>query len=310
MIDYEGIRKRVEGPGVPLPMFYREDLSVDYEGLERYVNWIVESGIKCIVLTHGYSQLGFIDEKENLEITRIFAAAARGKAVFFASTRGELREAPGIIEDLYGAGSDGVFVVPPVVAQQSGADYVRVMCNLLADTEAPLLVMSYGKMTEPGSPMIPMEGFDTLVEHENFIGLKEDVNVPSHRLALVDRYGDRLAIIGGGIRRNYMQFCQYPCQSELDGFFNPRGSLRLLDAVKAGRLHETLAIVEEGDRASAEVHSGVHWQTANQVAMYAMGFAATYQVRPPLVSATEEQAKRVIECVKRHPQAYEIPGGD
>ena len=94
MIDYGGIRERVWGPGVPLPVFFREDLSVDYEGLERYANWIVDAGIKCMLLTHAYSQLGFINEQENLEITRIFAGAARKKAVFFSSTREELARRP------------------------------------------------------------------------------------------------------------------------------------------------------------------------------------------------------------------------
>ena len=309
MIDYAGIRKRVGGPTVPLPVFYREDLSVDYEGLERYVNWIVDAGIKCMVLTHGYSQLGFIDEKENLEITRIFAAAARDRAVFFASTREELRDAPRVIEDLYATGADGVFVMPPPVAAQSGPDYVRVLCHLLEQTDTPLLAMSYGKPGEPSTPMIPMEGLDLLVEHENFIGLKDDVNLPRHRLALIDRYGDRLAIIGGGLVRNYMQFCHYPCQGELDGFWSPRRSLRFVDVVAAGRLHEALRMVEEWDRVCAEPRGDVQWQAHNQVVMHALGFAATYRVRPPLVPATEEQARRIFDSMKKHPEVYESAGG-
>ena len=292
-----------------MPVFFRDDLSVDYEGLERYVNWILDAGIKCMLLTHGYSQLGFINEKENLEITRIFAAAARDRAVFFSSTREEMREAPRVIEELRATGADGVFVMPPLVALQSGPDYVRVLLHLLKGTEAALLAMAYGKPGEPSTPMISMQDLDLLIEQANFIGIKDDLNIPAHRLALIDRYGDRLAIIGGGIQRNYVQFCRYPCQSELDGFFSPRRSLRLLDAARAGRLHEALEIVEQWDRLRAEVHSEVQWQAANQVIMYAMGFAATYLVRPPLVSATEEQARRIIDSVKKYPDVFETPEG-
>ena len=201
MIDYVSIRKRVKGPTAPLPVLFNNDLSVDYERIERYGRWIVDKGITCILLTHGYSQLGFITREENLEITRIYARAAGERAVFFASTRGELQEAPEVIEELYQAGSHGVFIVPLFL---TGSEYQAHLRHLLKHTQVPLLSMSGIDPQAPGEPNILVQDYGALIEYDNFIGLKEDVNIPAYRLNVIDSYGDRLAIIGGGVLRNYM----------------------------------------------------------------------------------------------------------
>ena len=293
---------------MPLPIFYGDDLSIDHAALERYTHWIAEAGIGSLCLTYSYSQLGFITASENLQITRVFAEAANGRAVCFASTRGEpLQDALPIVDELYGAGADGVFVMPPMAALESGPDYARVLLELLQHTEAPILAMSFPTPSDHSTPLLSMDLIDRLVAHERFIGLKDDVNVPAQRLKLIDRYGDRLAIIGGGSVRNLMQFSHYPCQSELDGYFCPRRALRFSDAVTAGRLHEALAMIEQWEHVTGRP-ADIQWQTRNQVTCFTLGYASTYRMRPPLSTPTEAQAARVCEHVKAHRDVFEPLG--
>ena len=308
MIDYAAIRHRVKGPCACLPVFYREDLAVDYPSLERYARWLVDAGIECVCLTHGYSQLGYVDEQENLQLTRLFAEAVGDRAVFFASTRGELPEALAVTEALYGAGADGVFVVPPFAIGNSGPHYVRFLLELFRQTEVPILLNAYPTPANPAQPMIATADYEALVAHEQFIGLKEDVNVPMHRMALIDRYGDRLAMIGGGLIRNYMQFYHYPCQSELHGFFNPRRALRFTGDLAAGRLREALEWIEAWELACSACGPGLEMLPRNQVIMYALGFARTWRLRCPQVVATAEQAEQTIDFVRQHPEIFEAVG--
>lgn len=300
MIDYAAIRRRVRGPAVPLPIYFKDDLSVDYEGIERYGRWIVRKGITCMLLTHGYSQLGFITREENLEITRIYAKTAGERAVFFASTRGEIWEALDIIEELAQTGSHGVFIVPLFL---TGPEYIIHLKHLLKQTQIPILTMSGTSPLNPGEPLIPVQEYASLIEHENFIGLKDDVNVPAYRLGVIDNYGDRLAIIGGGVLRNYMQFQHYSQQSELAGYFSPQSTLRLVEHFDAGKLRDALRMIEEFERVLRETDI-VEWRARNQVAMFTLGFARSYKVRPPLVSATVKQAKQIMALVKKNPQVF------
>ena len=116
-------------------------------------------------------------------------------------------------------------------------------------------------------------------------------------------------MIGGGILRNYLQFGHLPCQSELDGFFCPRRALRLAELITTGSLRQALAMIEEWERVLAKSPAEIPWQARNQVAMHTLGFASTYVVRPPLVTATEAQATSVADFVRKHPQVFEPVDG-
>ena len=88
MADLQALRNRIHGPTAPLPTYFKDDRSADYAATGRYANWLIGGGIRSLYLTHGYSMLGYVSEAELLELTRIFAHAAKGRAVFFSGTRG------------------------------------------------------------------------------------------------------------------------------------------------------------------------------------------------------------------------------
>ena len=308
MADLQALRNRIHGATAPLPTYFKDDCSVDYAAIERYVNWLIGRGIRCLCLTHGYSQLGYVSEAELLELTRLFADAAKGRAVFFSSTRGaeDLTDVVRVVEEQAAAGADGVFIVPPRVASSS-MWYTRVLCNVAAETDVPILAMYYGGPTR--QPILSMDDMDRIVEHENFIGLKEDVNEVSARLKLTDRYGDRLAIIGGGVPGNYLHFHHYPCQSELDGFWSPGRTLGFVEALDAGDLRRALAWAEDWERVHgrlcAESPEEVQGGALYQVIAHTLGCAGSYQVRPPLVTATPAQAEKIAAYVREHAEVYE-----
>lgn len=305
MPDYQLLRHRIHGPTACLPIFFREDLSVDYESMGQYAAWLVDAGVPCTCMTHGYSQQGYITAQENLAITRTYASVIGDRAVFLAATLGELWDIQATIDALYATGAHGVFLLPPPAVGSDGEAYVRFVCHVAHRTEVPLFVYGYGSSVQPVTPVLSAQVYEQLIEHDNFTGLKEDFNVATYRMELIRRYGDRLAMIGGGILRQYIQFHHYPCQSELAGFFDPHRALRIASLLNDGRYVDVLRMIEESEQASSEIYGDMYFIAVNQVIMYALGFAKTWRLRPPLVTATDAQAQKIIQSVKRHPEMFE-----
>ena len=305
MPDYKSLRHRIHGPTACLPILYQDDLSIDYEAMARYAAWIRDAGIPATCLTFGYSQQGYITADENLKITGMYASVFGDQTVFLAGTIGESWDLGDTVGQLYSAGAHGVYIFPPTSASQSGDDYVRLVNRIAATTEAPLFVYSFPSPARPASAMLSVQHFENLIENENFVGLKDDVNVPTYRMELIRTFGDRLAITGGGTMRNYIQFHHYPCQSELAGFFGPRRALRLTELLDRNDYAAVLHIVEQWDQVRAQSHGDLFYLMVNQVVMYALGFARTWKTRPPMQPATQAQAEQIIACVRKYPEIFE-----
>ena len=307
MADYQELRNRIHGPTVCLPIFYADDLAVDLDAMARYGAWIRDAGIPCTCMTHGYSQMGYITAEENLQISRTYASVFGEQTVFLAATLGELWNIQETIDQHYAAGAHGVFILPPMAASQDGDAYTRFVCQTAERTDVPLFVYSYGSQAQPGTPMLPIRHYETLVEHDNLVGLKEDVNVAAYRMQLIQRFGDRLAMIGGGTMRIYIQFHHYPCQSELDGFFAPRRALQITRLLDQKNYPEALRMVEQWELSRSDCHGVLNFLAVNQVIMYALGFARSWKLRPPLATATDEQAQHIMTFVEQHPELFEAP---
>ena len=307
MANHQELRNRIHGPCVCLPILFADDLSVDHDAMARYAVWIRDAGIAVTCMTHGYSQQGYVTAEENLQITQTYASVFGDETVFLAATLGELWDIQPTIEKLHDTGCHGVFILPPAAASQDGDAYTRFVCATAERCDVPLFVYSYGNPLQPGTPMLPMACYERLIEHDNFVGLKEDVNSAPYRLQLIQRFGDRLAMIGGGTMRIYLQVHQYPCQSELEGFFAPRRSLQIARLLDENQHREALRIVEHWETKRRECHGDLFFIAVNQVIMYAMGFARTWKLRPPMVTATDEQAQRIIKFVEQHPDMFERP---
>lgn len=310
MGDFNVIRERIAGPVVCLPMLYCEDGAIDYGAMEEYAEWVAAAGLRCGCFTYGYSHLEYVTAAENIEATRRCARVFAGRTILLGSTRGETAEAAGAVEQLCAAGAAAVFVMPSylMIADQTARDdglYLRLFDDVAARTGAPVLMNCFGVQGKPGEPMVSPEAIEPLIARPNFIGLKDDVNSDSYRAELIRRYGGRLAMVGGGHRRRLVDFFSYPLQGELDGYFAPRQALRMEQMLRSGRKAEALALIDHIDRVMEEIPSDLFWLVQINLILYAMGFARTPRVRPPLRTPSRGQIERAIAVVRANPDVFE-----
>ena len=307
MSVYDDLRRKIAGPMAPLPIFYKDDLGIDYDGIGKYTAWLVDSGIRNMCLTYSYSRIAFVTQAELIEVTRTIARVVGDRAVLVGCTRMEsAEEAIESVRQIHEAGAHAAFVMPQM-EWLSGTLCRNFLRHVAAATDVPLLFVSLPTPGDPGKPNLSADDYEVLLEHENIVGVKEDFNDIPYRMALIRRYGQRLCIIGGGVLRNYLFVHRYPQQGELAGHFSPRAAGRFVQLLDEGCLDEAITLIEQRDVAVNDFPQGLDWQSKNQVYMKGLGFAESVRMRPPLVAATGDQVRDVIKRMRKYPTVFEMP---
>ena len=304
---YRELRYRLAGPMAPLPVFYKEDLSIDHAAMEGYVDWLLNRGAKNLCFTFVYSQLDFITTEELREVTRTVTAVTRDRGTLVACTAGgPVHQAVQTTRDMLKAGADAVMVHQPEWIMQNGGTgslmvhYLKTVCS---ETDGAIMCCLLPDSGSTRTPLLDCGAFEQLIEHENFIGLKDDVYQVPCRMALTKQFGDRLAIVGGGLMRQYVLFHRFPCQGEFCGHFNPPWAARLFKLLDDNNYLEALPMIEESIEA-AWAPEGVHWLAAVHARFHALGFVDSCRMRPPLQTVTAEQAEAIAEHARQHPGLF------
>ena len=310
MSHYDTIRNRIHRQMVPLPILFREDLSVDHKGLAEYVAWHMEQGTKNFCLTFTYSQLDFVTAEEIVDVTRTIMGVVGDDAVFIPCTGGgPLRTALETVQAFEKLGAHAAFVHVPEHclqnANQCGELYVRYIREVAAQTSIPLLAVALPvPWTSPTRTMLPVPLIGELCELEQFIGIKDDIYLLDNRMELSRRFAGRMGITGGGLFTHYIYFHHLPDQGEFVGIFNPRRGHRMLGLLDQNDYLSVLGMIEE-DAQVGGLQLDLHWMAFNQVVFFAMGFAETYLMRGPIDSATPEQTETIIEHMHARPIRFE-----
>ena len=213
------------------------------------------------------------------------------------------------MQQMEAAGAHAVFVHLPEWCLQNAegcgdlyANYIRAVAR---DTAVPLMATALRETGGGERPMLTTPILEALCDGGHFIGIKDDVYILGHRLELIRKLGGRLAIIGGGMLRQYIFCHHHPCQGEFAGITNPRRGARYFELLDQNNYVDAMKMQEEDERAGGFGIAGLNSRARNHVMFYGMGFAETYLTREPIVAATAEQADAIIADMRTKPQVFE-----
>lgn len=159
--------------GVIVPMItpFREDYTVDYEGLEALVKYLVEEGVDGLFPVSTTGEFPHLSFKEALEIVRKTVEYGGDKTRIIpgatANTPLQVLEYVKAYEDL---GVDGVIVAPPYY-YRLGYEELREYYSVIAEkTSLPIIVYNIPGLTGNN---IPVELLVELArEYSNIVGVK------------------------------------------------------------------------------------------------------------------------------------------
>ena len=87
MIFKEEVKEAFRGPAVLIPMPFNKDGSINYKGLKNYIDFVINAGVKALLLTLGDSLFTLLTDQEVADVTKIANEYIGKRALLVASDR-------------------------------------------------------------------------------------------------------------------------------------------------------------------------------------------------------------------------------
>jgi dihydrodipicolinate synthase/N-acetylneuraminate lyase len=174
---------------------FKEDLSIDYDAVERQAFWLISSGCAGLVALGSLGESPTLSGEEKVEILKTCRRALGERVPLIAGISGlGTPEAVALAKAAEEVGCDGLMVLPPYVYR---GDWRETEAHLSAVISAtPLSSMLYNNPIAYGTDVTP-EQLKQLVRHPNLHAVKESSGDIRRVTAVREVLGDRLAIFVG-----------------------------------------------------------------------------------------------------------------
>ncbi len=150
---------------------FKDDLSIDWDGVEKLANHLVETGHDGIVLNGTTGEAPTTSDEEKIEIIKVVKNAVAGRAKIIAGAgNNETSHSVDQAKMAAAAGVDGLLVVTPYYNKPPQAGIAAHFLAMAEATDVPVMLYDI-----PGRTGVAIEP-DTIVklaEHPNIAALKD-----------------------------------------------------------------------------------------------------------------------------------------
>lgn len=160
-----------EGVATALVTPMREDGSVDYEALDRLVDWQIAEGVSALVACGTTGEASTLTDEEHREvIARVVKKANKRVPVIAGTGSNDLDYALSLTKYACEAGADAVLTVTPYYNKATQAGLIKMFTALADHSTVPVIL--YNVPSRTGVNIEPAT-YKALMEHENIIAIKE-----------------------------------------------------------------------------------------------------------------------------------------
>ncbi|MCS7166848.1 MAG: 4-hydroxy-tetrahydrodipicolinate synthase [Gemmatales bacterium] len=162
--------ERFTGLSVALITPFRNG-EIDWERLNRLVDWHVEQGTDCLVPVGTTGESPTLDHDEHERVIAAVVERARGRIKVMAGTgSNSTREALRLTRFAHRAGADAALMVGPYYNKPTQEGYYRHFASIAEAVDIPIIL--YNIPSRTGSNILP-ETIARLAEIPNIVGIKE-----------------------------------------------------------------------------------------------------------------------------------------
>ena len=227
------------GSMVALVTPMRADGAIDYEALERLVNFHIENETDAIVAVGTTGESATLDEKEHCDvISQVVNFAADRIPVIAGTGANSTREAIELTRCAQDAGADACLLVTPYYnkpTQEGLYLHFRAVAEAVAIPQ-----ILYNVPGRTAVDMLPAT-VARLAEISNIVGIKEATGDLARGKEILDRCGEKLDLYSGD-DATAMELI----------LAGARGDISVTANVAPRAMHEMCAAAQRGERAEAE----------------------------------------------------------
>ncbi len=245
MSSPEEIRSRIKGPVVGLPTLFTQDFQVNYAGIHQHVDFLIDRGIKVLMLSVGVSEYGSLSYEEIKMVAQTVAQATAGRATVIAETgpwwTGQAVEFAKYAEDV---GVDALMVIPPELyylpydpSVHDDALY-RHFETVASATKSAVLFHLRALRGRGTARIWSMPLIERVAAIGNVVGMKDESTSLFMAFEMLGRLGDKIALIDDGTPTSfyYTYRCGSPAYISGMGQFAPHLDLKFYSDLRRGAL--------------------------------------------------------------------------
>jgi len=184
------------GTGVALITPFKEDLSVDFEALEKLVQYNIDNGTNYLVISGTTGESVTITKEEKIAITECVKSVNSGQLPIVLGIGGNNTQA--VINEIKSTNFEGIDAILSVSPYYSKPTQEGIYQHFKAISEiSPLPVILYNVPGRTSSNMLPTTTLRLARDFKNVIGVKEAGNNVAQYLQLLRDKPEDFLIISG-----------------------------------------------------------------------------------------------------------------
>ena len=285
-----------QGSMVALVTPMHEDGSLDFEALERLIEFHIDGGTDAIVAVGTTGESPTLNEKEHCEVIRKTVDLVRGRVPVIAGTgSNSTREAIDLSRAAMSAGADACLLVTPYYNRPTQEGLFLHYQAISAEVAMPHIL--YNVPGRTACDLLP-ETVERLSKIANIVGIKEATGDLERVHELIQRCGDALDVYGGDDAT--------ACELMLMG---GKGVISVTANVVPRAMHEMCVAALAGERDKAQALdvplAGLHeflFLEANPIpvkwALVEMGLIAP-GIRLPLTTLSQEHRETLGRAMRQ-----------
>lgn len=161
-----------KGAGVAIVTPMKSNEEVNYERLEELINWQIEQGTDCIVITGTTGESSTLTMEEHSSVIKAAVEYTKGRVPVVAGSGSNCtREAIYLTRAAEEAGADGILAVTPYYNKATQGGLVRYYSEIAAETKLPIIM--YNVPGRTGCNILPETAAKLFKEVDNIVGIKE-----------------------------------------------------------------------------------------------------------------------------------------
>ena len=173
----------------------KNDGSIDYEAMGRFIDFQIENGINALVVMGTTGENATLEPEEQKEVIAFTVKKTAGRVPVIAGTG--TNNTAHVLENTKNAcevGVDGILVVTPYYNKATQAGLIKHFTMIADASEVPVIL--YNVPGRTGCALTP-KTVAVLAEHPNIVGLKEATGNMAQMVELMHLCGDKIDIYSG-----------------------------------------------------------------------------------------------------------------
>lgn len=274
---------------------FKDDLSVDYETLEKLIDFHLENNTDGIVVcgTTGEAATLTIDEYEKV-IKFVNDKVSKRIKVIAGIGSNDTKKTINNLKIVEKIGVDGVLLVSPYYNKPSGRALYEYFSNIAEITKLPIILYDIPGRT---GVKIPNDVIYELSKKDNIVGIKDATGDIMNVYEIYKKCGKDFSILSGDDEKFYPQL-SLGCTGTISVLANtnPREMKEMMEKFKNSRIEDSFVDFQKLQKIATKLFIEGNPVTIKAY-MYLKGMIPNMKVRSPLLEVDESTIRILKEIL-------------